>query len=75
MKHRFYYSKEQEKIGGYNLVIDEEGNEFKYTQWCTTPSCFCNWKDAKLVYTTDIQPKTRFGAVPDNVQNILDIII
>ena len=75
MKHRFYYSEKQNKLGGYNFVIDKKGKKIKYTQWCSSNNIFCNWCDAKLVYACNDKPETKFGTIPDNVKNILDMLV
>ena len=65
-KHRFYYSKSQNKVIEDIRRIDEEddgkstyvklsnGKLVKYTQWCSGPNSKCNWSDAVVVYETNV---------------------
>lgn len=65
MKNRFYYSKKQESLAGYNYVITPDGVKMQYTQWCDEPEYFCNWEDAELVFECDEEPKIEFGTIPE----------
>lgn len=63
MENRFYYSSKQDEVcrdsfdyDYYNNYIQlDDGELVRYTQWCSTPDSKCNWDDAVLVATIDVE--------------------
>lgn len=79
-KHRFYFSKKQQKVhddfegSQHRTYVRKGGKWVEYTEWCSSPEYDSNWDDAKLVFETDEKPEIKVkGELRDTLAKHLDI--
>ena len=64
MKYRFYYSESQlhtmrQLYPGHRTFVFDGTKYVEYSEMCSRGHSKCNWRDAKLVFETDVQPKIK----------------